>query len=133
MEVLLLPLGAAWYAVALERVREVVAGAVVEALPGAPPAVRGLANVRGEVVGVLDTAALLGLGSEPGDHLVLVDSDRGTGALTARGRPRTGILGDAAGPAELGPAIGRFAVGGDVATLLDLDALLHPARVGAPA
>lgn len=133
MEVLLLPLGAAWYALALERVREVVAGATVEPLPGAPPAVRGVANVRGDVVGVLDTAVLLGLPAEPGDHLVLVDTDRGTGALTARGRPRTAVLGEAAGPAELGPAIGRFRVDGDVVTLLDLDALVHPARVGAAA
>lgn len=133
MEVLLLPLGAELYALALERVREVVVGVGVEPLPGAPPAVRGLANARGEVVGVLDTAVLLGIGGEPGDHLVLVDSGRGTCALTARGCPRTGVLGDAAGPAELTASIGRFAVDDDVVTLLDLDALLHPARIAARA
>ena len=136
MEVLLLPLGAEWYALPVQHVREVVlleGPAAIEPLPGAPPTVLGLTNLRGDVVAVLDTAALLGIAAEPADHLVVVEIERGACALTARGRPRTGTLDAQAGPAELEPAIGRFAAGEDAVTLLDLETLLAPARIGAAA
>jgi purine-binding chemotaxis protein CheW len=106
-----------------------MAGAI-EPLPGAPAPVRGVANLRGEVVPVLDSARLLGVADTTFDHLVVVESERGICALTALGRPRTAALDTPAGPAELGPSTGRFSVGNDVVTYVDLAALLAPGRIG---
>jgi purine-binding chemotaxis protein CheW len=131
-QVLLVPVGADWYALELLAVREVVVAGRVEPLPGAPPAVLGLFNLRGEVVPVLDTAALLGVGAPPAGspHLVIAETARGLAALTATGRPRTARLGSPAGPSELTAGRGRWAVGDEVAALLDLEALVAPGRIG---
>jgi hypothetical protein len=135
VQVLLVPVGGDWYALELLAVREVVVAGRLEPLPGAPPTVVGLANLRGEVVPVLDTAALLGITAPPtgSPHLVIATTARGVAALTATGRPCTGRLGAPAGPSELATARGRWAVGDEVAALLDLEALVAPERIGAPA
>jgi purine-binding chemotaxis protein CheW len=128
---LLLPVGADRYALDLTRVSEVVRGPTPTSLPGAPPAVLGVMNLRGEVVPVLDTAALLGTGrvERPG-FAVVADLDDGLAALAADGEPSTIELDDPVGPSELDAGLGRFAVGEAVVALLDLDALLAPERIG---
>jgi purine-binding chemotaxis protein CheW len=137
VQVLLLPVGADWYALELTAVREVVVGGALEPLPGAPPATRGLMNLRGVVLPVLDTAALLGIERpSPGagsPHVVVVESARGPAGLTASAVPQTGVLGDGAGRSELPAGRGRYAVGDDVAVLVDLETLLAPERIGAAA
>jgi purine-binding chemotaxis protein CheW len=58
-----------------DAVLELVPVVASTALPGAPPAVEGLVNRRGEVVAVVDLAMCLGLPSRPArltDHLVVV-------------------------------------------------------------
>ncbi|HWT21988.1 MAG TPA: chemotaxis protein CheW, partial [Solirubrobacteraceae bacterium] len=62
MQALVLPVGADRYALELADVREVVRGPAITPLPGAPAAVLGALNLRGAVIPVLDTAALLGTG-----------------------------------------------------------------------
>jgi len=59
----LLPVGADLYAVPMGWVREVVAVPPPTRLVTAPPLVLGLFNLRGQIVPLLDTAALLGLRS----------------------------------------------------------------------
>ena len=46
-----------WFALPLRQVREVVRAVVIAALPGAPPIVEGVIDVRGELVPVLDIRA----------------------------------------------------------------------------
>jgi purine-binding chemotaxis protein CheW len=53
------------YALAVDHVTEVVLLDALTPVPGAPPSVLGLCNLRGEVVSVVDLAAVLGL---PGEH-----------------------------------------------------------------
>ena len=132
MQALLLPVGADRYAVELTAVREVVRGPAVVPLPGAPPAVLGVMNLRGEVVPVLDTAALLGSG-RTGDaaFAAVVEAGDEPAALAGAGEPVTAALDRPAGAAESSAGAGRFAVAGGVATLLDLGALLAPERIGA--
>jgi purine-binding chemotaxis protein CheW len=137
VQVLLLPLGADWYALELAAVREVVLPGRLEPLPGAPPAALGLMNLRGEVLPVLETATLLGIPQPPrgagAPHVVVVGCERGAAGLMTSATPQTGVLGDGAGPTELRCGRGRYAVGEDVAVLVDLEALLAPECIGAPA
>ncbi len=57
-------LGAEEYAVEILRVQEIRGICPVTALPHAPPRVRGVMNLRGAVVPVVDMRAALGLPSE---------------------------------------------------------------------
>lgn len=125
MRALLLPLGDDLYAVPLARAREILPWPPVTPLPTAPGWVLGVSNLRGEVIPVLDTAALLGVGDvfEP-SHAVVVTTPRGPGALAATAMPEALELGDPVGVSELPAGRGRFEAGVRVATLLDLDALL---------
>lgn len=78
-------LGREEYAVAIERVREVVKAPPVTEVPRAPSHVLGVVTVRGEVVAVLDPRRRLGLPGAPpaGDagRIVIVDAGEGTCGL----------------------------------------------------
>lgn len=61
------------YGVPLRRLREVARLGRVRRIPGAPPAVAGLVNLRGEIVCALDTRAILGLDAwRPSETAALV-------------------------------------------------------------
>ena len=86
--VLLLPVHAERFAVPLDRVQEVLEPQDVTRLPDAPPSVLGIINVRGNVVGVLDTAVLVGrpaLGAAR--SVAVVRSARGVVGLATSARP----------------------------------------------
>jgi purine-binding chemotaxis protein CheW len=124
-EALLLPVGADLYALPLGRAREVVAGPAVTPLVTAPPAVLGLFNLRGQIVPLLDTAALLGTGViETPAFAVVVDDPRGLAGLSTTGVPSRGTLDNPTGPSELAGTTRHYRVGGRVATLLDPAELL---------
>ena len=131
MQALLLPVGDDRYAVELTAVREVVRGPEITPLPGAPETILGVLNLRGDVVPVLDTAALLGIGRvQRPDFAVVADTEQGPAALAADATPATVALSAPSGSAELPAGAGRFTVGEEVVTLLDLAVLLAPERVG---
>lgn len=61
------------YGVPVARVQEIVGLMPVTPLPGSPPHVRGVANLRGTVVPILDMRARLGLPSADGiDRVIIV-------------------------------------------------------------
>lgn len=130
MQVILLPLHADLYALELTAVREVVPGPDVMPLPGAPPSLLGVFNLRGDVVPLFDTARLLGLDHAPSaDQVTVADTAAGLAGLVSHERPRREELGQSAGPAALPASRGRFAVDATaVATLLDVERLLVGAR-----
>jgi purine-binding chemotaxis protein CheW len=129
------------YACALEltRVREILPLPHVTRVPGAPATVRGLVNVRGQVVPVIDVAVRLGapparvtrwslllgvearVGETTAPCTLLVDAVGGlvdaTGELISP-RPRTGPL------AEADAVSGFVETGSGTRLLLDLDRLL---------
>ena len=83
LEVLMFELGDRRYGLLAADVRELVRAVAVVPLPGAPPVVEGVINVRGRVVPVLDVRARLRLPAkpvEPADHLVVA---RAGGRLVA--------------------------------------------------
>ncbi len=63
------------FAVDAGAVREVLPAMPSTRIPGAPPAVRGLVNVRGSLVTVVDAARAIGLGVEtaPAGPVVVVE------------------------------------------------------------
>jgi len=129
-QALLLPVGSDLYALPLEWAREVVAAPAVTRLVTAPGAVLGLFNLRGQIIPLLDTAALLGTGStETAAFAIVVDGADGLAGLATTGVPRRETLGAPVAPSELAGTTGQFRVGQEVATLLDPAVLLSPERI----
>lgn len=65
------------YAIATAQVREVVRAVTIVPLPGVPPIVQGVINVRGRLVPVLDVRARFRLTRRPvahTDHLILAEA-----------------------------------------------------------
>lgn len=128
---LLLPVGNDWHALEMTWVREVVAAPLLTPLPTTPGTIIGVFNLRGEIVPLFDTAALLGLGSQrSGSFAVVVDSPQGLAGLGATGMPESVELGDPIGATETEGTAASYAVGTRIATLLDPDALFAPERIG---
>lgn len=129
---LLLPVGLDLYAVALPAVREVVPAPATTPLPTLSGAFLGLFNLRGEIVPLLDTAALLNLGVvSTWPFVVVVQSSYGPAGLAATALPQSVVLGEPVGPSESSGTSGAYEVGDRLAVLLDVEALLGAARATA--
>jgi len=62
-------LGDEWYAVPIEHVREIYNEFELTPIPCVPPHVKGVINIRGEIISVTDLAVLMGVShSEDVDH-----------------------------------------------------------------
>jgi purine-binding chemotaxis protein CheW len=128
-QALLLPVGSDLYALPLEWAREVVAAPAVTTLVTAPTAVLGLFNLRGQIIPLLDTAALLGTGTtETPEFAVVIEADDGLAGLATTGVPRRETLGTPAAASAIAGATAQYRVGQEVATLLDPAVLLSPER-----
>ena len=126
MQALLVPVRSDWYALELAWVREVVIDPAPAPLPTTPATVIGLFNLRGQVLPVLDTAALLGLlplGDAPAG--VVVDTPQGPVCLAISGPGETVSLPVAAGQSQLQAAVSWHEVGDRVATLVSRERLLE--------
>jgi chemotaxis signal transduction protein len=131
MEAVLLPVGAEVYAVPMESVREVVADPLITTLATAPRLVLGLFNLRGQIVPLFDTAALLGIGAVAAvNFAVVLQTPHGLAALAATALPQRVLLETMTGVSELPGTIGAYRLGRRVAVLLDLAALLTPGSPG---
>jgi len=127
---LLLPVDGDLYALPLDWAHEVVAAPSVTPLVTAPAVVLGLFNLRGQIVPLLDTSALLGTGRlETTEYVVVVDLAQGLAGLATSGLPRRVVLDSPAGPSDLPGATGLFRVGRLVASLLDPEALLSAEQI----
>ena len=66
-------LGPEVYGLPLQQLREVARFTRLRRVPGAPPGVAGLVNLRGEIICALDVRAILGLAAQaPADSAILV-------------------------------------------------------------
>ncbi|WP_427132088.1 chemotaxis protein CheW [Pseudarthrobacter sp. S9] len=131
MHAVLLPVGADLYAVPIDRVKEVVAAPGLTRLVTAPPGVLGLFNLRGQIVPLLDTAALLGLpGAGPAAFALVLQARDGLVGLAVTAFPQRALLGTSIGPSELPGTAGTYRVERRVAVLLDPDVLLAADRLG---
>ncbi|QGN34371.1 chemotaxis protein CheW [Microlunatus sp. Gsoil 973] len=127
---LLLPVAAELYALPIGWAREVVRAPTITSLPTAPPTLLGLFNLRGEIVPILDTAALLSIGAIPiPAFAVVASSPHGPVGLATTGVPQRRLLDPPVGPSELWGTSGSYRVDDQVATLLDPSVLLTPGRL----
>ncbi|MEO5898813.1 MAG: chemotaxis protein CheW [Ilumatobacteraceae bacterium] len=125
---LLIPVGEDVYAIDAVGVREVVPEPVSTRIPTASAVMLGVFNLRGEVVPLFDTAALLGVGhTEVVRFVVVVATSAGLAGLAANGLPKVIVLEDRVGPSELRGTLGTYMFADGVAVLLDVETLLEPA------
>jgi purine-binding chemotaxis protein CheW len=125
MDAVLVPVGEDLYAVPIGWVREVVPAPPLTSLVTAPAMVLGLFNLRGEIVPLLDTAAVLEVGrSTQVAFAVVVHTALGPVGLSATASPRRVLLDEHLGPTELANSDGSYRVGDSVAVLLDVQAML---------
>jgi len=136
MQAVLLPVGAEVYALDIDWVREVVAGPEVAPLVTAPPFVVGLFNLRGQIVPLFDTAALLGVGrpgpdpaAGPAPFAAVVETPDGLAGLAATALPWRTELGAVTGPSERPGTAGVHRDGDRVVVRLDPAVLLTPERL----
>ena len=102
--------GAERFALPIAAVREIVAAPELTRIPGAPHAVRGLANVRGILVTAVSGRDILGTsGYDRGDWLVILAMRDG----------RIGVVMDEVEDLELQDGTGSVPV-------LDIEALIGP-------
>jgi purine-binding chemotaxis protein CheW len=136
LRLLLFRSGGQVFAVDAGAVREVLPALPSTRIPGAPAAVRGLVNVRGTLVTVVDAAQAIGLGSAPAgtaSMLVLVEHrsrpvglavDEVLDLVSANG---TALDADTPPPAVRPELVrGLGAAGGQRFVHLATDALLEP-------
>jgi purine-binding chemotaxis protein CheW len=123
--VLLVPVGLDLYAVPMEAVREVATAPILTRLPTAPGPILGLFNLRGEIVPLLDTPALMGLGRiRDWPFVAVVRSSLGPAGLAATALPEAAALGEPVGSSESPATAGTYAVGRRLAVLLNIEELL---------
>ncbi|MBV9659548.1 MAG: chemotaxis protein CheW [Acidimicrobiales bacterium] len=129
---LVMPVIEDWYALEMSQVREVVAAPRVSALPAMTSTVIGVFNLRGEIVPLFDTAALLGLGTMPSSSFaIVVESPLGPAGLAASGVPEAVRFAGPGAESETPGTALSYALGHRIVTLLDLQMLLEPDSVGA--
>ena len=115
----------------MDAVREVVQAPLLTRLPTAPALILGLFNLRGEIVPLLDTAALMGLGRLPDwSFVAVVRSSLGPAGLAATALPEPVGLGEPVGASESPATAGTYAVGQRLAVLLDIEQLLGASLSG---
>jgi purine-binding chemotaxis protein CheW len=131
MRALLIPVGLDLFAVPMTSVREVVAAPLLCSLPTSPAAILGLFNLRGEILPLFDTAALIGLGRLAGwPFAAVVQTPLGPAGLGASDLPESAALGEQIGPSESFGTAGTYAVGQRLAVLIDVGPLLASATIG---
>lgn len=124
VDAILLPVGAELHALELTRVREVLSAGTITEVPGAPTWLEGLANIRGDIVPVVNTARAFGIDDAGAPtHIVVADTENGPVGVAASGAPRSSRLGPRTGASESDGGAGRHLADGLLCTLLDLDAL----------
>jgi purine-binding chemotaxis protein CheW len=114
------------YALPVEQVLEVADLGAIAPVPGSPPEILGVRNLRGQVIPVIALATLLGLTGDRPSRVVVAES----------GDLRAGIVVDEVlDVAELPPAseqvdseylLAAFLIDGELVGALDVEAVLTP-------
>lgn len=131
MHAMLLPVGADLYALPVDRIRKVLTAPPVIPLVTGPAVVTGLFNLRGEIVPLFDTAALLGIGRiDSVAYAVVLSGARDTAALAVTAAPEPTVLGSAVATAELVGCVETYEVDGRAVVLMDPEELFAPDRIG---
>ncbi len=60
------------FALDIQSVQEIVKQSDIVSVPGAPPFILGIVNLRGRIMAVVDTKQLLGIGETPADKVLVM-------------------------------------------------------------
>ena len=123
------------YGINVMRVQEVLRVPDVAPVPGAPPSVLGIINLRGNVVTVLDTRYLLELATDPltdDSRIMVIEAGRATLGLLVDSVAE--VVNISAAQIDPAPAIGNddtsryihgvYSTEREIIVLIDLDRLL---------
>ncbi|MEA2627786.1 MAG: purine-binding chemotaxis protein CheW [Chloroflexota bacterium] len=123
--VLVIAVNAAFFAVPMAGVHQVLRHPLVTRVPLAPPGLLGVVNVRGEIVPLLDTGVLTGTGglTEP-PFAVLVSGDKEMVALAAEELPIATDFEAPVGPGTYPGELGVYSNGGRLVVLVDIEELV---------
>lgn len=111
------------YAFRVDTVREVARDLEVTPVPGAPPAVRGVHNLRGEVLPVVQLATLLGVGGGEAQCVVVAEDGGRRAGLAVDELLDVTDLPSGLETAEA-PLVGSAMVDGDLIGVVDVAAIL---------
>ncbi len=124
--IMIVRIGAAHYGISLPEISEVTIGSACAPVPGAPPEVAGLIQVRGEVRPVLNAGRILGAPNDDnGDSKVILLLRRGSREIGLQVDEVEDILTvkeEERRPPFPGAAHARWMTG-DLVTVLDTDSL----------
>jgi purine-binding chemotaxis protein CheW len=122
--VLILAVNAAFFAVPIETVHQVLRHPIVTNVPLPPAGLLGLVNVRGEIVPLLDAGVLTGTGSlRESPFAVLVSGAKDMVALAAEELPIAADFEEPVGPGSRPGELGVYSNGGRLVVLIDVDEL----------
>lgn len=120
------------YAVPVEHVLEVVGLGELAPVPGAPRAVLGVRNLRGQVLPVVDLATVLGIERNgPGQRLVITEAHGRRAGLAIDEVTDVGDLAGAVQESESEYLIGATLAGDELVGLVDLGRVFSAVEVGA--
>jgi purine-binding chemotaxis protein CheW len=125
MRVLVVSVNAAFFAVPMSTVHQVLRHPLVTRVPLSPTGLLGVVNVRGEIVPLLDTGVLTGTGSltEPA-FAVLVSGEKDMVALAAEELPIAADFEEPVGPGTQLGELGVYSNGGRLVVLVDVEELV---------
>jgi chemotaxis signal transduction protein len=124
-KVLVIAANAAFFAVPMTTVHQVLRHPTVTLVPLSPIGLIGIVNVRGEIVPLLDTGVLTGTSalSQP-PFAVLVSGDKDMVALAAEELPFAADFEDPVGPGTKPGELGVYSNGGRMVLLIDIEELV---------
>jgi purine-binding chemotaxis protein CheW len=126
MRVLVVSVNAAYFAVPMATVFQVLRHPLVTRVPLAPPGLLGVVNVRGEIVPLLDTGVLTGTGGLIAPPFaVLVSGDKEMVALAAEELPVAADFEAPVGPGTQPGELGVYSNGGHLVVLIDIEELVR--------
>jgi purine-binding chemotaxis protein CheW len=123
--VLVISVNAAYFAVPMATVYQVLRHPLVTRVPLSPPELIGVVNVRGEIVPLLDTGVLTGTGAliTP-PFAVLVSGAREMVALAAEELPVAADFDEPVGPGTQPGELGVYSNDGRLVVLIDIEELV---------
>ena len=123
--VLVIGANAAFFAIPMATVHQVLRHPLVTLVPLSPNGLLGVVNVRGEIVPLLDTGILTGTGrlNEP-PFAVLVSGEKDMVALAAEELPFAADFDEQVGPGTKPGELGVYSNGGRLVVLVDIEELV---------
>lgn len=123
--------GGEHYALPVSGVREIAPLARITPVPGAPAAILGVWNLRGDVIAAVDLGLLLGLGGAAEPTRIVVGEDGGVRAgLVVESVTDVGPLPEALEPADSALLSAAALIDGEPVGIIDIGALLAAAEGG---